>query len=624
MAGSMHDLDVVTARLTQEKWIVLLAGTGIAAHLFFRFWGLLLFPRLGTGISDIPLFAVIALGGAPLIWGLTRRLRHKEFGADLLAGLSIVTAVLTGQYLVATVIVLMLSGGIALESYATERAKSVLSALGKRTPSIAHRKTDAGLRDISVEQIEIGDTLVILPHEIAPVDGIVSEGRGRMDESFLTGEPFEISKTAGSQVLSGALNGEDALVMAASRLPAESRHAKILEALRQAETNRPSLRRMGDVLGAWYTPFAIAIGVAAWLASRDPLRFLAVIVIATPCPLLIAIPVAILGAISLAAKRGIIVRNPASLERIDDCRTLIFDKTGTLTYGRPALTEVLCSNGFSRADVLRLAASLEQYSKHPLAAAILAAAREEGLPLDAVTSISEKPGAGLRGTVNGTAVWITGRAQSGVAGLPPAVTGLECLVMCDERLAGILHFRDEPRRESRSFISHLSPRHGVKHVMLLSGDREEEVRHLAGRVGIVEVHFSKTPEEKVAIVTAARERDTTLFVGDGINDAPAMLVATAGVALGSNNDITAQAADAVVLDSSLEKVDELLHISRRMRRIALESAVGGMALSVVGMVLAATGWLSPILGAVGQEAIDVAALLNALRVSFYRRRLADF
>jgi P-type E1-E2 ATPase len=243
----------------------------------------------------------------------------------------------------------------------------------------------------------------------------------------------------------------------------------------------------------------------------------------------------------------------------------------------------------------------------------LAAAREEHLPLDPVSSISEKPGAGLRGIIGGVPVWITGRSQAGIADLPPAVTGLECLVICDQRLAGILRFRDEPRRESRSFISHLIPQHGVKRVMLLSGDREEEVRHLA-----------KTPEEKVAIVTAARERDTTLFVGDGINDAPAMLVATAGVALGSNNDVTAQAADAVVLDSSLEKVDELLHISRRMRRIALESSVGGMVLSVAGMLLAAGGWLSPLVGAVGQEAIDVAALLNALRVSFYYRRLADF
>jgi heavy metal translocating P-type ATPase len=635
MAVDMHYTDVVAtcvpdlratrsitvrrAHAAGENWIVLLSAAGIVIHLCLRF-----LVHLGSELSNIPLYVAIALGGAPLLWGLTRRLWRREFGSDLLAGLSILTAVLTGQYLVATIIVLMLSGGTALESYATERAKSVLSALGKRTPTIAHRKTDAGPSDISVDQIGIGDTLVILPHEIAPVDGTVLEGRGRMDESFLTGEPFEISKTSGSPVLSGALNGEEALVMVASKFPAESRHAKILEALQQAETNRPYLRRLGDTLGAWYTPFAVAIALGAWLVSGDPLRFLAVIVIATPCPMLIAIPVAILGAISLAAKRGIIVRNPASLERIDGCRTLIFDKTGTLTYGRPVLTEATCVNGFSRAEVLGKAASLEQYSKHPLASAILAAAREEGVPVDAVSSISEKPGAGLRGIVNGVTVWITGRSQASIADLPPAVTGLECLVIFDQRLAGILHFRDEPRRESLSFISHLTSRHRVKHIMLLSGDREEEVRHLAGRVGITEVHFSKTPEEKVAIVTAARERDTTLFVGDGINDAPAMLVATAGVALGSANDITAQAADAVVLDSSLEKVDELLHISRRMRRIALESAVGGMVLSIAGMLLAATGWLSPIVGAVAQEAIDVAALVNALRVSFYRRRLADF
>ena len=597
---------------------MLLSAISVVLHLCLRYlFGL---PRF----SNIPLFPAIALGGVPLLWGLARRLWHREFGLDLLAGLSIVTAVLTGQYLVATIIVLMLSGGRTLEAYAADRAKSVLSALGKRTPTIAHRRKTTGLLDIPVEQIAIGDTLVILPHEIAPVDGTVVEGRGRMDESFLTGEPFEISKISGSPVLSGALNGEAALTMTATRLSAESRHAKILEALQEAETNRPHIRRLGDTIGAWYTPFAAAIALGAWIYSGDPLRFLAVIVIATPCPLLIAIPVAVLGAISLAAKRGIIVRNPASLERIDDCRTLIFDKTGTLTYGRPILTEVACSDGFVRADVLSKAASLEQYSKHPLAGAILAAAREENLPCEPASSISEKPGGGLQGTVGGVAVWITGRSQAGVPDLPPAVQGLECLVLCDQRLAAILHFRDEPRRESSSFISHLTPLHGVRHVMLLSGDREEEVRHLAGRVGIAEVHFSKTPEEKVAIVTAARQREKTLFVGDGINDAPAMLVATAGVALGSNNDITAQAADAVVLDSSLEKVDELIHISRRMRRIALESALGGMALSLVGMMLAAAGWLSPLVGAIAQEAIDVAAVLNALRVSLYRGRLDDF
>ena len=601
-----------------EKGIVVLSAAAIVLNLVLRY-----LLHTDPAISDIPLYAAIALGGAPLLWGLSRRLWRKEFGADLLAGMAIRAAVLTREYLVAVIIVLMLSGGAALESYAAERAKSVLTALAKRTPTIAHRKTAEGLADISLEQIAIGDLLVVLPHEIAPVDGIVVEGYGRMDESFLTGEPFEISKTSGSTVLSGALNGEAALVISATRLPSESRHAKILGALQEAEMNRPHLRRLGDLVGAWYTPFAVAIALGAWLASGNPERFLAVLVIATPCPLLIAIPVAILGAISLAAKRGIIVRNPASLERIDSCRTLIFDKTGTLTYGRPVLTEVICANGFSRGEVLGMAASLEQYSKHPLASAILAAVREEGVPIEPATSISEEPGTGLRGIVSGRSVWITGRSKVSIPDLPPAVAGLECLVLSGQSLAGVLRFRDEPRRESPSFISHLMPRHQIRHVMLLSGDREEEVRHLAGRVGIVEMHFSKSPEEKVAIVQAARQREETLFVGDGINDAPAMTVATAGVALGSN-DITAQAADAVVLDSSLEKVDELIHISRRMRRIALESAAGGMILSLGGMVWAAAGGLTPILGAVAQELIDLAALVNALRVSFYRRRLADF
>jgi heavy metal translocating P-type ATPase len=546
------------------------------------------------------------------------------FGSDLLAGVSIVAAVISGQYLVGAIIVLMLSGGGALESYATDRANSVLAALHKRTPRVAHRRTASGHLDIPLEEVQISDAIVILPNEIVPVDGTVIEGHGRMDESYLTGEPYEISKAPGSAVLSGAINKEQMLVIEASRLPVDSRHAQIVRLLQQTEANRPHLRRLGDKLAAWYTPFAVAIALGAWWWSGDFLRFLAVTVIATPCPLLIAIPVAILGAISLAAKRGIIIKNPAALEQIDNCRTLIFDKTGTLTYGKPVLTEVLCGEGVSREDVLSKTASVEQYSKHPLAMAVMNAAREEGLPLGLASMISEKPGAGLEGIVGGVRVQITGRSKVRGIALPEPTIGLECIVLFDERLAAVLHFRDTPRAESRPFIAHLKPSHGAKRVVLLSGDREQEVRSLASQVGIGEVHFSKSPEEKVAIVTAATERDKTLFVGDGINDAPAMLMATVGVALGSNSDITSEAADAVVLDSSLEKTDELIHISRRMRRIALESAVGGMILSTVGMAIAAAGYLSPVAGAVAQEAIDVAAVLNALRVAFYYRRLADF
>jgi P-type E1-E2 ATPase len=258
-----------------------------------------------------------------------------------------------------------------------------------------------------------------------------------------------------------------------------------------------------------------------------------------------------------------------------------------------------------------------------LAASILAAARDARLALTAASFISEKPGTGLQGLVDGVAVEITGRSKVRNVDLPPPTTGLECLVFLDKRLAAVFRFRDEPRADSQPFISHLRPKHRIKRVVLLSGDREEEVRHLAGRLGITEVYFGKSPEDKVAIIAAAQE-GKTLFVGDGINDAPAMLRATVGVALGSNSDITSEAADAVVLESSLEKTDELIHISRRMRKIALQSAVGGMVLSGIGMLLAAGGWLPPVAGAVVQEVIDLAAVLNALRVSFHPGRLADF
>jgi heavy metal translocating P-type ATPase len=608
-------------RITQlsQTWIAFLAAAAILIHLCWRY---LIHARVDA--SEIPLYVAVAAGGLPLLWRLGQRLIHLEFGSDLLAGLSIVAAAINGQYLVGAIIVLMLSGGGALESYATDRANSVLAALHKRTPRVAHRRTDSGQSDVPLDAVRIGDAIVILPNEIVPVDGTVIEGHGRMDESYLTGEPFEISKAPGSAVLSGAINKEQMLVIEASRLPADSRHAQIVRLLQETEANRPRMRRLGDKLAAWYTPVAVAIAMGAWIWSGDPLRFLAVIVIATPCPLLIAIPVAIIGAISLAAKRGIILKNPAALEQIDNCRTLIFDKTGTLTYGKPVLTEVLCSDGFSREDVLAKAASVEQYSKHPLAAAVLSAAREAGQPLAQANLISEKPGAGLEGTVDGVRIRITGRSLVRGIALPEATIGLECIILFDERLAAVLRFRDTPREESRPFIAHLKSRHGARRVVLLSGDREEEVRYLAGQVGINEVHFGKSPEEKVAIVAAATKQEKTLFVGDGINDAPAMLMATVGVALGSNSDITSEAADAVVLDSSLEKTDELFHISRRMRRIALQSAVGGMALSAIGMGLAAAGWLSPVAGAVAQEAIDVAAVLNALRVAFYYRRLADF
>ena len=571
--------------------------------------------------GNAPLFAVLLVGGTPLVLKLLNKVVRGQFGADLLAGISIVASLLLSEYLAGTVILLMLSGGSALEGFAMRRASSVLSALAKRMPQIAHRETKAGIADIALKQVRIGDLLVVFPNENCPVDGSVVKGQGSMDEAYLTGEPYRISKIPGSGVLSGATNGETALTIQVEKLPLDSRYAKIVRVMEEAELSRPHFRRVGDRIGAWYTALALGVAILGWYMGRDPTRFLAVLVIATPCPLLLAIPVAIIGAISIAAARGIIVKDPATLERVASCRTMIFDKTGTLTYGKPALTEILCAPGVDRQAVLRMAAGLEQYSKHPLASAIRDAACAEKTGAAQVSEVGEKPGAGLTGKVEQQWIQITSRKKAvegspGLAALlPPVAAGMESILLIDGGYGATLRFRDTPRAESRSFIRHLKPRHRVNRVMLLSGDREAEVQYLAGQVGITEALSGKSPEEKVAIVTREAKLAPTMFLGDGINDAPAMQAATVGIAFGQNSDITAEAADAVIFETSLRKVDELIHIGRRMKRIALESAVGGMALSMAGMFLAATGNLPPVVGAVAQEIIDVAALLNAVRVA---------
>ena len=614
------------AGLWQRKTTIIaaLSVVSIVLHLVLRFGF-----RTTPGTYQIPLLATLVLGGLPLLYDLLRKLLKREFGSDLLGGISIVTSVLLGEYLAGSIIVLMLAGGEALESYALRSASSVLAALAKRMPSIAHRKRDAGIVDVALAEVAVGDTLVIYPHDICPVDGVVIEGHGVMDESYLTGEPFQITKTSGSTVISGAINGESALTIHATQLAADSRYAKIMEVMRESESKRPQLQRLGDRLGAIYTPVALAVAILAWAISGEAIRFLAVLVIATPCPLLLAIPIAIIGSISLCARRAIIVKSPVVLEQIAECRTAIFDKTGTLTYGEPKLTEQLVAPGFEQKDVLTLVASLERYSKHPLARAILAAAKEDGIQLPEATEVGEQPGQGLRGTVSGHQLQVTSRNKliaqkvAGADQLPPLAGGLECVVVIDQRYAAALRFRDAPRTDSRPFVSHLGPKHQFARVMLVSGDRQSEVRYLAEQVGITEIFAEKSPEEKLAIVREETVKAKTLYVGDGINDAPAMMAATVGMAIGQNSDVTAEAAGVVIMDNSLTKVDEFMHISRRMRIIALQSAVGGMALSVIGMFFAATGHLTPVAGAITQEVIDVLAVLNALRAAFPPKVIHD-
>lgn len=581
---------------------------------------------------QIPLVVIVVVGGVPLVWDIVRDLIARTPGADLLAAIGIVTAVLLDEWLVAAIIVLMLSGGEALEHAATARASRVLEALAKRAPTMAHVFTEGDqTTEVNVADIQVGDRILVLPHEVCPVDGQVVSGHGSMDESYLTGEPYVISKSVGSRVLSGAINGENALVIEATHTAADSRYAQIVGVLAEAEENRPKMRRMADRIGAWYTVLALAMGILGWLVSSDPERFLSVMVIATPCPLLIAVPVAIVGAISLAARSAIIIKDPGVLERIPATTTMMFDKTGTLTYGRPRLTEVDLGPGFTREEVLRLAGSMERYSRHPLAGAVLDAARTElgeGFA-EHVEQLAEKPGAGLTATVAGRRVQITSRSKAADAiddpsAIPPEVGAMESVMIVDGRYAATLRFRDEPRVGTSQFIDHLGPRHGVTRTMLISGDTSSEVAYLAERVGIADVHAGASPERKLELVLEERQKGPVLFLGDGINDAPAMAAADVGIAFGQESDVTTEAAGAVILDSSLERLDELLHIGERMRRIALQSAIGGIVLSMIGMVLAVMGMLPPLVGAAAQEAIDLLAILNAARVVAVRRPLADF
>jgi heavy metal translocating P-type ATPase len=590
---------------------------------------------MGAGVTapwvDLPFAVVVLVVGVPLAVDVVQALLRRETGVDLLAIVTMATAAALGEWLVGAIIALMLSGGEALEDAATRRASSVLSALASRAPTVAHllrgQDINAGTDDVAAEEVAVGSLVAVLPQELCPIDGEVTHGHGSMDESFLTGEPYEISKGPGSAVLSGAVNGSSALTIRATKRARDSRYAQISAVLYQAEQQRPPMRRIADRLGTWYTILAVGLAILAWAVSGEAERFLAVMVIATPCPLLIGVPVAIIGAIAVAARNGIIIKSPAMLEQVSRCRTVLFDKTGTLTYGRPELTAILPTGSLDADHLLSYAAALEGYSRHPLSSAVRAAAEARGVTKPPVSNVEEHPGAGLRGTLRGHWVTITSRRVAGSVDadtvLPERAAGLECVILVDDTVAGLIRFRDTPRSDARSFVRHLRPRHAVTRTVIISGDAASEVTYLGDHVGVDAVHAGISPEGKLAIVREETLRAQTIFLGDGINDAPAMTAATVGVAFGSGSDITAEAADAVILDSSLERVDELLHIGERLRRIALQTSIGGIGLSLIGMGFAAAGLLPPVVGAVAQEVIDVLAVLNAARVAAVRHPLAD-
>lgn len=597
------------------RWQLIIVAVSLIAILLS---GLFYFTSIFS--PQIPLLIAIIIGGIPSIFHIIIKLLKGDLGADLLAAIALVTAVILNQYLAAVLIILMVGSGQALEAYAMRKASSVLYALAERMPVFVHRRTGNAIEDIPLLNIRIGDEIVVYPHETCPVDGVVIEGQGSMDESYLTGEPYQISKAPGTAVISGAINSESVLTIQAQKLPSDSRYASIVAVLQEAEQKRPNLRRLGDQIGAIFAPIALLLAFAAWYFSGEAIRFLAVVVIATPCPLLIAIPITLISAISMAARRAIIIKDPTVLESLPTCRTAIFDKTGTLTYGKPVLTEILTDQEGTPNFILQNVASLERYSKHPLASAVLQAAKQKELPLLDATRVSEKPGEGLTGIIENNKIHVTHRKKllesdsELIKQLPPTSAGLECIILINDKYAATLRFHDVPRKESKSFINHLTPSHQFKKIMLVSGDRESEVKYLGELLNLSELHASQSPQQKLAIVRDEMSKAPTLFMGDGINDAPALTAATVGIAFGQLSHVTAEAASAVIMENTLKRVDELLHLSLATRKIALQSAIGGMLLSLIGMGFAAAGYISPVVGAIIQEIIDVIAIMNALRL----------
>lgn len=589
-------------------------------------------------VSPTPLLmAGLILTGAPLVLRSMAGVLRGHFAADLVATLAIITAVLLVEPLAGLVVVLMQTGGEALERYAEGRASRAVRELEAAAPTRAHRISGGVVEEVAARDLRPGDVVLVRAGEFVPCDGVVEAGESLVDASALTGEPLPVRAVPGAELLSGSVNGEGALHVRATRTSAESRYARIVELVRTAQQSKSPIQRVADRYAVWFTPLTLLVCAVAYAASQDPVRVLAVLVVATPCPLILATPVAIIGGINRAARRQIIVRDGGGLERLASIDTAAFDKTGTLTLGLPRLSDVhvLSAAGdvgtsFDDASVelLARAASLEQASSHPLGRAVVDAARSRGLVLETPSSVRERAGRGISGNVAGRDITIG--ARSLVAELYPSLAddlpaadgdGLRAWIVEDGTLAGMLLFDELPRSGIADLMAGLRDL-GVRRTLLLSGDRTTQVAAIARHVGITEVHGDLMPEDKVRIVNdLMRSGHRVLMVGDGVNDAPALSAATVGVAMaGHGGGITAEAAHIVVLVDDPDRVVEAVRTARGTMRIARQSIGVGLGLSFAAMIFAAAGYIPPTAGALLQEGIDVAVIFNALRAAAPPRR----
>ena len=557
------------------------------------------------GAADAVWTALTAVILVPLAIDVARTVARGRVGVDVIALIAMAGALALGEAFAGAVIALMLSGGNALEAAAAGRARRELTALLKRAPHVAHRVVDGRIEEVGVDEVVPGDVLVVRAGEVLPVDGHVGAGEALLDESTLTGEPLPVTHPPGDPVRSGAANAGDAFELCATRLASESAYAAIVKLVRAAEQERAPFVRMADRYAAILLPFTAAIASAAWLISGDAVRALAVFVVATPCPLILAAPIALLSGVSRAARAGVIVKGGTAIEGLGGARTVLLDKTGTLTTGTPEVESVEPADGLGGADLLRLAASLEQASAHVTAEALVHAAQARGIALAMPSEVHERPGQGIEGLVDGR------RVAAGAGDAPGVVA-----VTVDGRPAGVIRVADHQRPEAADMLAALRAA-GVERIAMVTGDHAPAARVVAGQLGIDEVFADQEPAGKVNVVAEVRERPgaaPVVMVGDGVNDAPALARADVGVALsGEGASVAAETADAVIVGSDIGRLAEAIAIGRRSLRIARQSVLAGMGLSIAAMFVAAAGELPPAAGALLQEAIDVAVILNALR-----------
>jgi heavy metal translocating P-type ATPase len=559
-----------------------------------------------------------------LILTIIRALAKGQFGLDIIAAFSMAGALWLNEYLAGIIVALMFSGGTMLESFAQYRARRDMSALLARNPHLAHRYDKQGLRTVALDAVVPGDRLLVKAGETVPADGtITGSSPGVLDESALTGEPLPVTHRAGSEIMSGSVNAAGPFDMLVTQAPAQSTYAGIIRLVDEAQNSKAPAQRLADRYALYFLALTAIMAALAGLLSDDPRRILAVLVIATPCPLILGVPVAIVSGLSAAARHGVLIKSGGALERLGRVRVLLFDKTGTLTQGRPDIISINAAKGFTPDQVLTFAASLEQVSHHGVAETITAAAIAKGLQLQRPTRVKEAPGAGLSGTVaakqvaSGSAEFVfatlKAKPRNGHALGEGDGVALTVFVSIAGKLAGAIRLADSIRPESENAISN-ARKYGIRRFIMVTGDRRDVADEVGARLGVDEVHAELKPAEKVAIVAREQAIEPVLMVGDGMNDAPALAAAEVGIAMGARGSAaSAQAADAVIVVDKLDRVADALRIARHSRKVALQSVGIGMGLSFVGMIAAALGYLGPVEGALAQEVIDAAAVLNALR-----------